>query len=93
MFLVDSRKYPVKISGEAVKVCLQLLHPQDKYIELGKIHVGSVTRRVVDLVNRTPTALKVFLNLWENLPSIKNPIDDLERDITVPDVIPEATEV
>lgn len=87
MFLVDSRKYPVKISGEALKICLQLGHPQDKYIELGKMHVGSVTRRVVDLINRTPTSLRVFLNIWENLPSIKNPPNEVERDITVPETI------
>lgn len=86
LLLVDSRKYPIKITGEAVKLNVQLTQAKDKYIDLGKMNLGTVTKRVVEMTNRTPTSVTVFLNIWENLPSRKKPPEQLEPDIKVPEV-------
>lgn len=86
LLLVDSRKYPIKITGEAVKINLQLTQAKDKYIDLGKMNIGTITKRVVELTNRSPAAVNVFLNVWENLPSRKRPPEQLEPEIKVPDI-------
>lgn len=83
-FLVDSRKYPIKISGEAIKPCLQLIQAQDKHIDLGKMILGTVTKRVIEVVNRTPTTIPVSLNLWENLPSSQKTIETVPPEFVVP---------
>lgn len=87
LLLVDSRKYPIKITGEAVKINVQLCHAQDRYIDLGKMQVGTVTKRVVELINRTQTSFSIFVNLKENLPSSKKPLEIVKPEIKIPDVI------
>ncbi|XP_023311652.1 hydrocephalus-inducing protein [Anoplophora glabripennis] len=87
---VNSVKYVVKIMGEAVDINLQLVKSSDKYIDLGGVLVGTHQHYVVQVINRTPTHVNVFFDLWQKLPFHTRPREKIYSEIKLPDV-PEPT--
>ncbi|XP_072381898.1 hydrocephalus-inducing protein homolog isoform X2 [Diabrotica undecimpunctata] len=80
----------VKITGCGVKVNMQLLKPQDAFIDMGKTKLGDTSTYSMFVINKTPCQVEAKIILSdEDLPPIDiGPVESMKPEIVVPDVPP-----
>uniref|UniRef100_A0A6P7FKJ2 Hydrocephalus-inducing protein-like n=1 Tax=Diabrotica virgifera virgifera TaxID=50390 RepID=A0A6P7FKJ2_DIAVI len=80
----------IKITGYGVKVNMQLLKPQDAFIDIGKTKLGETSTYSMFVINKTPCQVEAKIILSdEDLPAIDvGPVELMRPEIVVPDVPP-----
>ncbi|CAH2004217.1 unnamed protein product [Acanthoscelides obtectus] len=85
-FDVSTSKYIVNVNGNAVKLNIQLFDIRDKFIDIGSMKVGSIKKRAIQVLNKTPTEMDVYFALWDHLPMRKRPQEKAEMILKLPEV-------
>ncbi|XP_074027129.1 hydrocephalus-inducing protein homolog isoform X2 [Leptinotarsa decemlineata] len=90
--LVDSSRRTVKITGEAVKLNIQLVNPNDKFINFDSVKLGQTKKYRLQIINKTPTEVNVNLSVLEEHP-IRRQHEKIEPEIRVPELPPNPKEL
>lgn len=67
-FYVNSQPVKIKILGEGIKLNVTLEDIRDKIVDLGTPMVGQKVKRVIRIVNKSPTIVEAIFDIWDRLP-------------------------
>lgn len=82
-FFVNSKIYTISVYGEGVPLLLNVVNPDDRFVDMSNTMIGKVAIKSVKVFNNGVVSLDVKFDIWNRLPHFHRIAKTLQPDFDV----------